>query len=331
MWYRELVPVSNGFDTLFTFQITDHSKECTLHKDQYFSIIHHRTCSIHGGDGFAFVIQNDLLGLQALGGVGGDMGFGGTSTGTGGSIGIKNSLAIAFDMFSNPILDVISGSDHISIQSKSSAANSAYDDGMLGYPIAYDLADGLVHFVRIVYWNELLPQYYTNVMASETLLPYIKDNGEGKRVGTLMVYIDNGIVNDQPIIVMPINLSVLLDLPDDVAYVGFTASTGKFYEKHDILSWYWCDNEPCKLVDYATFDYHHANNITANNLRLRQFTPGGIGGGYYGGSNGLEGFPTKMQNPNTDPWTEPIEHFSLSRTHDLSSDSIIQQSPQTLY
>ena len=28
MWNRDEVPISNGFDTLFTFQITDHSKEC---------------------------------------------------------------------------------------------------------------------------------------------------------------------------------------------------------------------------------------------------------------------------------------------------------------
>ena len=34
LWYRDEVPVNNGFDTYFTFQISDHSKECTLHYDQ---------------------------------------------------------------------------------------------------------------------------------------------------------------------------------------------------------------------------------------------------------------------------------------------------------
>ena len=29
MWFKESAPVSNGFDTFFTFQITDHSKQCT--------------------------------------------------------------------------------------------------------------------------------------------------------------------------------------------------------------------------------------------------------------------------------------------------------------
>ena len=28
MWYREQVPVFSGFETYFTFQISDHSKEC---------------------------------------------------------------------------------------------------------------------------------------------------------------------------------------------------------------------------------------------------------------------------------------------------------------
>ena len=107
MWYRELVPVVQGFDTYFTFQISDHSKECTLHKDQYFSVKHHKTCSVHGGDGIAFVIHNDPNATHALGDVGGHMGFG----------GIKNSLAIAFDMFSNPGMDAVL-QDHVSVQSK---------------------------------------------------------------------------------------------------------------------------------------------------------------------------------------------------------------------
>ena len=62
MWFRDEVPVSNGFDTYFTFQISDHSKECTLHKDQYFTQQSFRTCSVHGGDGFAFIPGSGLLG-----------------------------------------------------------------------------------------------------------------------------------------------------------------------------------------------------------------------------------------------------------------------------
>jgi hypothetical protein len=73
LWFRDKRPVSNGFDTYFTFQITDHSKECILVKDQYFSKFHHRTCNVRGADGFAFVIHNSINGSAAIGRDGGQM------------------------------------------------------------------------------------------------------------------------------------------------------------------------------------------------------------------------------------------------------------------
>ena len=114
VWFRDKSPVLNGFDTFFTFQITDHSKECILVKDQYFSKIHHRTCSVRGADGFAFVIHLDPKGENAIGRVGGQMGFG----------GISNSLAIAFDTWTNPGSDTMLA-DHISIQSLGTGPNDA--------------------------------------------------------------------------------------------------------------------------------------------------------------------------------------------------------------
>jgi hypothetical protein len=69
----------------------------TLVKDQYLSQMSYRTCNVHGADGFAFVIQNNVNTTSALGGVGGQMGFG----------GINNSLAIAFDTWQNPGQDQV--------------------------------------------------------------------------------------------------------------------------------------------------------------------------------------------------------------------------------
>jgi hypothetical protein len=69
--------VSNGFETYFTFQISDHSKQCTTNKDQYFSLAHHLTCSVHGADGFAFVLQlqgSPENSTSIVGQVGGQMG-----------------------------------------------------------------------------------------------------------------------------------------------------------------------------------------------------------------------------------------------------------------
>ena len=316
-WYRESVPVSNGFDTYFTFQVSDHSRECTLHKDQYLSTIQHRTCNVHGGDGFAFVIQNDPNTTYALGDAGNQMGFG----------GIKNSLAIVFDMFSNPgeENDYL-GIDHVRVQSRGHDVNTANTKGLLGLPKAYELADGKVHLVRIVYYGELLHQFMTNnLVASQSLLPYLKDNGEEKRVGLLLVFIDDGVEKNVPLLSMPINLSLLLDMPVDNAYVGFTASTGRYFQKHDILNWYWCDQEPCEKAKEADFHFHHESNFSTATLRRFASEFGSDG------TVGLDGFPTHQEFPDTSAWSVPVEYFSLSNNNGLAEDATYSTPPETFY
>lgn len=44
---------------------------------------------------------------------------------------------------------------------------------------------------------------------------HLQDGGEGRRLGTLVVWLDDGIAADEPLLAVPINLSVLLDLPQD--------------------------------------------------------------------------------------------------------------------
>jgi hypothetical protein len=78
--------------------------------------------------------------------------------------------------------------------------------------------------------------------ANENLIPYLKDNGEGRSMGTLAVFVDQGIVEDRPLLAIPVNLSLLLNLPDSLAYVGFTASTGRKWQKNEIASWEWRDS-----------------------------------------------------------------------------------------
>jgi hypothetical protein len=313
VWFTESVPVAQGFETQFTFQISDHSRQCTLNKDQYFTMIHHTSCSIRGADGFAFVIQNSVNGTHSIGGRGGQMGF----------AGIENSLAIAFDTWQNQGQDSLSV-DHISIQSKGKEPNDAYEAGLLGVPRPHNLADGQIHRVRIVYYGSLQSQYFDQLVASSSLLPYLKDNGEQKRIGTLLVYIDEGITEDKPLLALPINLSLLLKMPIDQAYVGFTSSTGRFYEKHDILSWRWCDNAPCGLPEPGDIDFHQKSKIFG--AQVQEFVPGP---GYGGGDT--SGFPTKNKSPDTDPWTLPVSSFSKSRNHGLSSEAKDQIPPKTLY
>lgn len=196
---------------------------------------------------------------------------------------------------------------------------------MLGTPRAVDLADGKVHTVRIMYASKLLPVYFEKLVASDSLVPFLKDNGEQKRLGTLLVFVDDGILADDPILVLPINLSVLLDLPSDKAYVGLTASTGKYWEKHDIIKWYWCDSDPCLNAKNADFDFHQSGNISV--AKIRQFPPGHG----FGGSDGLEGYPTQMQNPDSSPWKVAVNHLSLSRNKGLAADASEQVPGKTLY
>ena len=78
--------------------------------------------------------------------------------------------------------------------------------------------------------------------ANDNLVQYLKDNGEGRRLGTLAIFVDQGIVEDRPLLAIPVNLGLVLDLHDGLAYAGFTASTGRKWQKHDILNFnFWSD------------------------------------------------------------------------------------------
>ena len=242
--------------TEFSFQITDHSRVCSDYYDPASSQRLHRSCAVHGGDGFAFVLHSDEIAeTNAIGRDGQDLGYG----------GIRNSMAIEFDMWTN--VDTQGSDDlfedHISIQSLSTAPNSAGATSALGYSRGVDMADGKIHRARIEYLPYLERKYIDFMTANDNLLPYIKDNGEGRRLGTLSVFIDDGLDKNTPILSIPLNLSVLLSLPESLAYVGFTASTGANWEKHDILHWHWCDSSECQgdVMEMNRFDIEESSAI----------------------------------------------------------------------
>lgn len=285
-----------------------------MHRDQYFSQFHHRTCSVRGADGFAFVIQKDPNATDIVGQVGGQMGFG----------GIQNSLAIAFDTWQNPGQDSLFA-DHISIQSRGVLANDGLEAGLLGIPRPHAIADGAIHVAKIAYYNELRAEYLDYIVASDSLGPYLLDNGEQKRIGTLVVFIDDGIASDTPLMAMPINLSLLLNLPTDKAFIGFTSATGRFYAKHDLLSWYWCDQNPCEPIPKSTFDYHQTSKFST--AKLQNFEPGPG----YGGADKANAFPIQQSSPDTTPWSIPVEHFSTDSVSGLSPLANLQVPDATLY
>jgi hypothetical protein len=83
VWYRRKVNVREGFDTTFSFRISNPSVRCNIMDDV------NTYCRSRGADGLAFVIQN--VSAVALGEAGNGMGY----------AGIFNSLAVELDTFFN--------------------------------------------------------------------------------------------------------------------------------------------------------------------------------------------------------------------------------------
>ncbi|GMH60603.1 hypothetical protein TL16_g03087 [Triparma laevis f. inornata] len=318
VFYEKRLPVQQGFDTMFEFQISDHSRTCTSHMDPSFGLNHHTSCSVHGGDGLAFVIHGDPLGASAIGGKGVDLGYGGIENGLAvefdmwtnvasgkgvdlGYGGIENGLAVEFDMWTNVASVTASNDDiffdHISVHSNGEGVMTSDGGSSLGASRAHDMADGRAHIGRVLYLPYIEPAYFPVMSANSHLKKYIKDNGETKRVGTLAIFIDEGIENDKPILALPINLSLLLNLNQGLAYAGFTASTGEKWEKHDLLSWQWCDFGRCDRTtrDSNLFDYHQQSQFYSARHDFNRPGPG------YGGSEEEE-LPTKQSSPDTEPW-----------------------------
>src|ERR671914_97267 len=141
-----------------------------------------------GGDGFAFVIQNNSE--TALGEGGSGMGYS----------GIANSLAVEFDTTQNPPEEWGGtqgdpNANHLSVQSRGTLPNSADPTYSLGTTTTIPaLADGAIHQAQITYTP-----------------------------GSLSIYLDGFTT---PVLTVPVDLATTLELTDGEAWVGFTAATG---------------------------------------------------------------------------------------------------------
>ncbi|GMI58959.1 hypothetical protein ScalyP_jg11004 [Parmales sp. scaly parma] len=318
VWHETRLPLTQGFDTIFTYHISDHSKVCSDHVDPSFSLKHHRTCAVHGGDGFAFVIHGNSNGTAAIGRDGDQLGYG----------GISNSLAVEFDTWTNVDSQGSSDlfSDHIEIHSQGTGVNSAKKATKFGSSRATPIADGAVHVARVKYLPYFESSYLPYMSASENLLDYVKDNAEGKRLGTLAVFVDEGVELGTPILAIPINLSVLLDLKQNLGYVGFTASTGMRWEKHDVLSWLWCENGNCDSEGLVTlFDYHQTSKFYG-----ARHPPNIPGVGYGAGSFADKNEPTRFASPDTDPWANVPSRKASGYENTLSERANSQVPPHTI-
>lgn len=238
VWLSERANVLQGFSTVFSFQLTSLSRSCRLVRDASFSWKKYESCTVHGGDGLAFVVHGDDADVGALGDSGADMGFG----------GLRNALAVELDIWYNPEAGDVVLRDHVTVLASQHGEALKVAEHQLHAPVVHDLADGAVHTMRVVYFPYLnmdLKDFFRTSDRAQKL--FVKDMGEGYRLGTLAIWMDGAT---DPIVALPINLSAILQhLPENKAVVGFTAATGRSWAAHDVLAWTFCEdyqNEDCQ-------------------------------------------------------------------------------------
>lgn len=156
VFYQDLVPVGNDFETFFRFRISE--------LDGVFG----------GADGLAFVIQG--VSPTALGTGGNGLGYD----------GIGNCLAIEFDTFqigSDP------DGNHISVQSGGGQPNSSDHSFSLGWTSSIpNLSDENEHYVRISYRDGILRVYIDDIenpvlQVAVNIDEFLELNGGGAYVG----------------------------------------------------------------------------------------------------------------------------------------------------
>lgn len=274
----EAAPVLNGFETGFSFQMTDHSRFCTLVKDSSFGTQSHRSCSIRGGDGLAFLLHSDANGSAAIGAGGSGMGY----------AGIRNGIAFEFDTLYNGGMgtgsvsasgnaNAVPGSgdgtgldaasqgggggvdadlvyDHVSIQASAGAAGATITQGLdtrLVPPKRIDIGDGAIHTVKIVYWPYIRYDLVSTFSSSLHAASFLLDEGDDRRIGTLAVYVDD-MTTTNPLLALPININTVLRQGgqglENQVWMGFTAATGNAWQKHDVIDWYFCELPSCPLM-----------------------------------------------------------------------------------
>lgn len=196
-WRTDKQTIVNGFDTTFSFSITNQAGTTFA-------------------DGLTFVVQNSASGILAAGSDGGGIGYASNEYS---STGIANSLAVEIDLWDNgpsfpdPNSKPLSESNldlypHISVQTRGTAVNSPshlYSLGFVQDTGQYNFKNGSPHTIHLTY-----------------------------EPGTLSIFVDGGAT---PAIVAPVNFGSLLNLDNGAAFVGFTASAGGGSCSDDLRSW----------------------------------------------------------------------------------------------
>lgn len=199
IWFNKKLPLQYGFTSNFSFRFSEGSNNNC--KDN----------SEEGADGIALVIQNSNP--YALGWSGGGIGYD----------GIKNSIAIEFDTFSNDSTQLENlfdpNGNHIAVQSNGANENTSKH----------------LHNIKLAL-NDNIPKIHSN---GRTYYVSVIYNPKSK---TMTVYFDSTKYLSKPVIfIKDFDLSKLINLESNVlSYIGITGATGCAFQNQDILSWDLC-------------------------------------------------------------------------------------------
>jgi hypothetical protein len=80
----------------------------------------------------------------------------------------------------------------------------------LEYWRPYNIANGKVNMAKVQYLLHVETRYFKLMTANKNLIPYLKDNSKGRSIGSLAVFVDQGIVKELPPILHPLQLLPLL-------------------------------------------------------------------------------------------------------------------------
>jgi hypothetical protein len=170
--------------------------------------------------------------------------------------------------------------------------------------------------VQIRYYDDIQYEYVEYLSASSEAVKFMQDNDEDRRIGMLVVWVDDGIQKDTPLVALTINLSRTLKLAEDLAFVGFTSSTGSAWEKHDILSWYMCEQAQCgsevatRGSESLDFDYHLTNDLHFDSHGERTAP---LLSAHKPADANVDSFDHRPLFPDTSPYGTEKEHFSDGR------------------
>ncbi|PYV53871.1 MAG: hypothetical protein DMG91_16075 [Acidobacteria bacterium] len=257
-WFNTAQPLQQGFTTKFDFQVNG------------------------GGDGFAFVIQNQPITesqpnpLNALGAGAGGLGYGqGGNPGGAPGNGIQNSLAIEFDTFANG-WDMPQGSEgldgnHVAVQSCGTGANNQFHvnvDSDFNFTTSetpaftactLSFGDGQA-LAQLSFLESPITIADGNVHT--VVIDYVPPPTciECSGPGTLTISVSgpNG-QNLQQVFNggVPVTIENLLNLlAEGKAYVGFTGGTGGATETADILNWTLTPHTPMTIGPLHTTAGH---------------------------------------------------------------------------